>query len=192
MSVNSSSVAGARKRDGGLKLAVRLAIFVALPALGGCQTSTYHSDDGTLHEVDSAFGIQFADVPVRRDDPFGKTSADYDRDTRGDGAARNRGDGNNNQQGGQSSQNSSDIRLKRDIVEVGRLGNGLHLYHFRYNWADQEYVGVMAQEVLKVVPGAVSRSADGYLRVDYGKLGLRLETWDEWLRQHPRQASRAN
>jgi hypothetical protein len=93
---------------------------------------------------------------------------------------------------GSSSQSSSDIRLKRDLVEVGRLANGIHLYHFRYIWSDREYVGVVAQEAAKVVPGAVSRGADGYLRVDYAKLGLRLETWDEWLREHSGQASRAN
>ena len=50
----------------------------------------------------------------------------------------------------------------------------------------------MAQEVVKVVPGAVSRGADGYLRVDYGQLGIRMESWDEWLREHPATASRAN
>ena len=91
--------------------------------------------------------------------------------------------------GGGTGGGRSDIRLKRDIVELGRLENGIHLYRFRYKWADQEYVGVMAQEVEKVVPGAVSRDTDGYLRVDYGQLGLRLETWDEWLREHAKQAA---
>lgn len=32
----------------------------------------------------------------------------------------------------------------------------------------------------KIVPGAMVRGADGYLRVDYQKLGLRLMTWQEW------------
>jgi hypothetical protein len=110
-----------------------------------------------------------------------------DKDTHEGGPGNEKPSG---QQGG-GQQTTSDIRLKRDIVEVGRLGNGIHLYHFRYNWADEEYVGVVAQEVTKVAPAAVSRGADGYLRVDYGKLGLRLETWDEWLRERPRQAASA-
>jgi hypothetical protein len=38
----------------------------------------------------------------------------------------------------------------------------------------------MAQEVRKVDPVAVMRGRDGYLRVDYGKLGLKLMTWEEW------------
>jgi hypothetical protein len=74
----------------------------------------------------------------------------------------------------------SDIRLKRDIGEVGRLSNGLGLYRYRYVWSDETYVGVMAQEVEKIDPDAVVRGADGFLRVDYGRLGLRLMTFDEW------------
>jgi hypothetical protein len=38
----------------------------------------------------------------------------------------------------------------------------------------------MAQDVLEVAPSAVSRGADGYLRVDYGKLGIQLMTLEEW------------
>jgi hypothetical protein len=76
----------------------------------------------------------------------------------------------------------SDMRLKRDIVTVGHLENGLALYRYRYLWSDQLYVGVMAQEVAAVVPDAVRRGTDGYLRVDYARLGLHLQTWDEWSR----------
>jgi hypothetical protein len=75
----------------------------------------------------------------------------------------------------------SDIRLKRDVVEVDRLDNGVGLYRYRYQWSDQTYVGVMAQEVAQVVPDAIMQGGDGYLRVDYGRLGLRLMTWDEWV-----------
>ena len=74
----------------------------------------------------------------------------------------------------------SDIRLKRDIVPVGEA-SGLGLYCYRYLWSDTAYVGVMAQEVAAVMPEAVQRGADGYLRVDYSRLGLRLQTWDEWV-----------
>ena len=74
----------------------------------------------------------------------------------------------------------SDIRLKRDIVQVSRLDSGLGLYRYRYKWSDQVYVGVMAQEVALIRPDAVIRGADGYLRVDYSRLGLHLMTWDEW------------
>jgi hypothetical protein len=64
---------------------------------------------------------------------------------------------------------------------VGELASGLGLYRYRYLWSDTAYVGVMAQEVAAVMPEAVRRGADGYLRVDYSRLGLRLQTWDEWV-----------
>lgn len=65
----------------------------------------------------------------------------------------------------------SDIRLKRDIARVGRLANGLNLYRYRYLWSDAVHVGVMAQEVQVLLPEAVVRGADGFLRVDYARLG---------------------
>jgi hypothetical protein len=74
----------------------------------------------------------------------------------------------------------SDIRLKRDIVLVGRLDDGLGLYRYRYLWSDTAYVGVMAQEVALIHPGAVNKGPDGYLRVDYGRLGLKFMTESEW------------
>jgi hypothetical protein len=38
----------------------------------------------------------------------------------------------------------------------------------------------MAQEVQAVHPEAVVRGSDGYLRVFYDKLGLRMQTFEEW------------
>jgi len=75
----------------------------------------------------------------------------------------------------------SDIRLKRDVLLLAVLDNGLRLYRYRYLWSDQVYVGVMAQEVQEVTPEAVVRGADGFLRVDYRRLGLKLQTWEEWM-----------
>jgi polysaccharide export outer membrane protein len=83
----------------------------------------------------------------------------------------------------------SDIRLKRDIVLLDRLPNGIGLYRYRYIWSDQVYVGVMAQEVAQIVPDAVVRGANGFLRVNYARLGTRLLTWDEWAAKSRRQAT---
>jgi hypothetical protein len=74
-------------------------------------------------------------------------------------------------------------RLKRNVVRVGRLANGLPLYRFRYLWSDLVHVGVMAQEVLPVMPDAVLVGEDGFMRVDYERLGTRMMTWDEWQRR---------
>ena len=80
-----------------------------------------------------------------------------------------------------TTQSKSDIRLKRDIKAVGELDNGLMLYRFRYRWSETVYVGVMAQEVLEVDPGAVIMGEDGFYRVDYRRLGTKMMEWSEWL-----------
>ena len=75
----------------------------------------------------------------------------------------------------------SDMMLKHDIVLIGHLQNGLGYYRFNYNGADKAYVGVMAQEVQAIVPEAVVRGRDGYLRVSYDRLGLQFQTYDQWV-----------
>jgi Chaperone of endosialidase len=74
----------------------------------------------------------------------------------------------------------SDVRLKRDIAEVGQLPSGIRVYRFKYLWSEQVFVGVLAQEVVQVAPEAVIRGGDGYFRVNYRRLGTRLLTWEEW------------
>jgi hypothetical protein len=64
---------------------------------------------------------------------------------------------------------------------LGRLDNGLGFYRFSYNGSDKTYVGVMAQEVQAVMPEAVLRGSDGYLRVYYDRLGLRMQSYDAWV-----------
>jgi hypothetical protein len=64
---------------------------------------------------------------------------------------------------------------------LGHLSNGIGFYRFSYNGSDRAYVGVMAQEVQTVAPEAVTRGQDGYLRVDYDKLGVKFETYEQWI-----------
>ncbi len=80
----------------------------------------------------------------------------------------------------------SDIALKSDIALLGHLANGIGLYRFRYIGGEQFYVGAMAQEVQAVVPEAVVRGRDGYLKVFYHKLGLDLQTYERWIVSGPR------
>ena len=77
----------------------------------------------------------------------------------------------------------SDIRLKRDIFRLTISETGIQLYRFKYKWSDQEYVGVMAQDLAKTHPEALSKDELGYYRVDYSKLGLHMMTIEEWTRQ---------
>ena len=81
------------------------------------------------------------------------------------GAARGGGGGRGGGRGGGGRR--SDIRLKHDIVLLGRLDNGIGFYRFKHNGSDKAYVGAMAQEVQAVMPQAVARDGDGYLEVFY-------------------------
>jgi len=71
----------------------------------------------------------------------------------------------------------SDIRLKKDIKQIGKLPNGMNLYKWAWNklgkaiGADKfPTVGVLAQEVQKTNPEFVVKGDDGYLRVNYLKI----------------------
>ena len=82
--------------------------------------------------------------------------------------------------GGGGGGRRSDIVLKHDITLLGHLDNGLGFYRFSYVGSERAYVGVMAQEVQAVMPEAVVRGRDGYLRVFYDKLGLEFQTYERW------------
>jgi hypothetical protein len=73
------------------------------------------------------------------------------------------------------------LRLKHDLVLLGHLDNGLGFYRFAYNGGEKTYVGVIAQDVQAVMPQAVARDRDGYLRVFYDKLGVTFQTYDHWV-----------
>lgn len=84
---------------------------------------------------------------------------------------------------------ASDAWLKRDITQLAMLNNGIALYRFRYFWSDQVYVGVMAQQVAQIEPDAVVRHPDGFLYVNYDRLGLKMQTWEEWQANRRGQAT---
>lgn len=63
----------------------------------------------------------------------------------------------------------SDRRLKTDVRRIGTAWRGLPLYLFQYVWGGPAHVGVMAQEVERVVPEAVHQ-VGGFLAVDYDAL----------------------
>lgn len=64
----------------------------------------------------------------------------------------------------------SDRRLKRDVVDLGEIMPGIHLYEYAYVWGPERHRGVMADEVERVMPEAVLYDADGFQMVDYGRL----------------------
>ena len=68
----------------------------------------------------------------------------------------------------------SDRRLKRNIARISTTILGLPLYRFSYRGGDTRFTGVMAQDVLRVMPEAVSRDRSGFYRVNYGMLGIEM------------------
>jgi hypothetical protein len=75
---------------------------------------------------------------------------------------------------GDDNQVPSDARLKQDVHRIGTTVFGLPLYQFKYVGKPETYEGVIAQEVLRVMPSAVSVGADGFYRVNYGALGTSM------------------
>lgn len=69
----------------------------------------------------------------------------------------------------------SDIRLKTAIERTGTTVLGLPLYQFEYKGKSGLFSGVMAQDVLKVAPAAVSVAPNGFYQVDYGMLGIAMK-----------------
>jgi hypothetical protein len=109
----------------------------------------------------------------------------------GGGGFRGGGGGGFHGGGGRGGGRRSDVALKHDISLLGRLDNGLGFYRFVYNGESRPYVGVMAQEVDAIVPDAVVRGPDGYLRVRYDRIGVRFESYDRWLSSGARIPSAA-
>ncbi len=146
----------------------------------GCKLNAGNNAHFCTHEQRKAqkrgYQTPFA-APTRRMN-FGSSPEDLPGSTIGGG--RGDGGGGDGGGGGGGGGNKSDIRLKRDIQAIGTLANGLTLYKFKYLWSDTDMVGVMAQEVLNVMPDAVITGEDGFYRVNYDKLGISMMTFDEW------------
>lgn len=72
----------------------------------------------------------------------------------------------------------SDRAIKENIVRIGThpLGIGLYLFDYKAGYPELSgygrQMGVMADEVERVMPEAVSRHSSGYKQVNYRLLGL--------------------
>lgn len=68
----------------------------------------------------------------------------------------------------------SDDRLKHNVALLERRQDGLGIYEFSYRGTDQRFRGVMASEVERIYPAAVSWE-DGFRKVDYAVIGVTPE-----------------
>jgi hypothetical protein len=108
-------------------------------------------------------------ISMKGGDPgIGTDSPNYDLDVRGT-------IGNN------TTLYHSDKRWKRDILKLdGSLDKVLQLQGVQYKWKQDDYpemnfpdgeqIGLIAQDVEKVIPEVVNDGADGYKSIDYAKL----------------------
>ena len=67
---------------------------------------------------------------------------------------------------------SSDRRLKENIKKLGESISGLGIYKFNYIGNAKQYIGAMADEVLKIVPEAVVLRSNGFYGVNYGLIDV--------------------
>lgn len=63
----------------------------------------------------------------------------------------------------------SDRRLKEGASIIGRLRNGLAVYTYRYRGGKTHHIGVMADEVARIIPAAIRR-VGAFFAVDYSEV----------------------
>ena len=66
----------------------------------------------------------------------------------------------------------SDRRLKENIKKIGESISGLGIYKFNYIGKAKQYIGAMADEVIKVVPEAAVLRPDGFYSVNYNLIDV--------------------
>ena len=66
----------------------------------------------------------------------------------------------------------SDRRLKTGIKKIGTSIDGHNIYRYKYLDEGKEYIGAMADEVLKKNPEAVYRMDNGFLGIDYNQIDV--------------------
>lgn len=63
----------------------------------------------------------------------------------------------------------SDRRLKRAVRRIGAI-QGVPVYSFKYLWGRRRHIGVMAQDIARIVPAALGPRILGFMTVRYDRL----------------------
>ena len=69
----------------------------------------------------------------------------------------------------------SDRSLKENIKKLGESPSGIGIYKFNYIGNAKKYIGAMADDVMKVVPEAVSTMANGFFGVNYNLIDVQFK-----------------
>jgi len=148
----------------------------------------WNVDDNYLDIGTKEAGTSYGNTMTIRSDQVGinTNSPNYDLDVRGT-------IGNN------TTLYHSDKRWKRDILKLnGSLDRVMKLQGVHYKWKQDEYpemnfpdgeqIGLIAQDVEKIIPEVVNESADGYKSIEYAKLvSVLIESIKEQQEQIDRQ-----
>ena len=70
---------------------------------------------------------------------------------------------------------ASDRKVKENIKKIGESISGLGIYKFNYIGQAKQYIGAMADEVLKVVPEAVVTMENGFMGVRYDLIDVNFK-----------------
>lgn len=65
---------------------------------------------------------------------------------------------------------ASERRIKEGLTRLGVMKSGLPFYSFRYKGENDQQIGVLADEVEKIMPEALGPVIDGVQTVDYDKI----------------------
>ena len=71
-----------------------------------------------------------------------------------------------------ASSSPSSRLLKENIFKLGKSSEGHNVYKFNYKGNPTNYIGVIAEEVQRIKPQAVSRLSNGFLGVDYNLIDV--------------------
>ena len=77
--------------------------------------------------------------------------------------------------GGGSLLFSSDRRIKENIKKLGKSPSGIGIYKFNYIGNAKKYIGAMADDVMKVIPEAVSTMTNGFLGVNFNLIDVQFK-----------------
>ena len=70
---------------------------------------------------------------------------------------------------------TSDRRLKENIIKLGESISGLGIYKFNYIGKAKQYIGTMADEVIKIFPKAAILNNNGFYSVDYSLIDVEFK-----------------
>lgn len=98
--------------------------------------------------------------------------SDYESDYQQEVADGFSGGSNTAPSGQQYGPMASDARLKENIVKVGVSNDGWNIYQWNYIGESDRYEGVIAQEIAKIMPEAVTTMENGFLGVHYDLLDV--------------------